>query len=113
VSPQVVNGEVVGRLKFAGDVPRGLRQNQRLTARILLDEKPNALMVERGPFLEAGGGRFAWFVDDGVAERRPLETGVTSLDAVEILSGAKPGDRIVVSGTDALGDTGRVRLAGQ
>jgi HlyD family secretion protein len=113
VSPQVVNGEVVGRLKFAGDVPRGLRQNQRLTARILLDEKPNALMVERGPFLEAGGGRFAWFVDDGVAERRPLETGVTSLDAVEILSGAKPGDRIVVSGTDALGDAGRVRLAGQ
>jgi HlyD family secretion protein len=30
--------------------------NQRLTARILIEERPNVLKVERGPFLEAGGG---------------------------------------------------------
>jgi HlyD family secretion protein len=112
VSPQVVNGEVVGRLQFADASPEGLRQNQRLSARIVLDERAGALMVERGPFLEAGGGRFAYFVRDGVAERRPLETGVASLDAVEILSGAEPGERIVVSGVAALGDAGRVRIAG-
>jgi HlyD family secretion protein len=112
VSPQVVNGEVVGRLRFTGDVPGGLRQNQRLSARILIDEKPDTLMVERGPFLEAGGGRFAYFVRDGVAERQPLVTGVASLDAVEILSGAQAGDQIVISGLDALGNADRVRLAG-
>lgn len=113
VSPQVVDGQVVGRLKFVGETPAGLRQNQRMSARILLDEKPQALMVERGPFLEAGGGRYAWLVRDGVAERRPVETGIASIDAVEILSGAAAGDRIVVSGTEAFGDAGRVRLAGQ
>ncbi len=112
VSPQVVNGEVVGRLRFVGSPPEGLRQNQRLSARILLDERANVLMVERGPFLEAGGGRVAYVVRDGVAERRPLETGVTSLNAVEILAGANAGDRIVVSGTAAFGDAPRVRLAG-
>lgn len=111
VSPQVVNGEVVGRLAFIGSVPTGLRQNQRLSARILLDEKADTLMVERGPFLESGGG-FAYFVEGGVAERRPVETGIASLDAVEILSGASVGDRIVVSGIDAFGNAGRVRLAG-
>ncbi len=101
VSPEVVNGEVASRLEFVGDKPAGLRQNQRLTARILLDEKANVLMVERGPFLEAGGGHVAYLVRDGVAERRPIRTGAASLDAVEILSGAAAGDRIVVSGADA------------
>jgi HlyD family secretion protein len=112
VSPEVVNGEVASRLEFVGDKPDGLRQNQRLTARILLDEKQDVLMVERGPFLEAGGGHFAYVVEDGVAERRSIVTGAASLDAVEILSGAEVGDRIVVSGADAFGDAERVRIAG-
>jgi HlyD family secretion protein len=112
VSPQVVNGRVVGRLRFAGEPPAGLRQNQRVTARIVLDEKADALLVERGPFLEAGQGRFAYRVRDGIAERVPLATGVASLDAVEIIDGAEVGDRIVVSGVEALGNAGRVRLSG-
>jgi len=112
VAPEVVNGEVASRLEFVGKKPDGLRQNQRLTARILLDEKANVLMVERGPFLEAGGGHFAYVVRDGVAERLPIRTGAASLDAVEILSGAQAGDRIVVSGADAFGDAQRVRIAG-
>jgi HlyD family secretion protein len=113
VSPEVVGGEVSTRIEFAGQKPAGLRQNQRLTARVLLDEKQGVLMVERGPFLEAGGGHFAYVVRDGVAERRPIRVGVASLDAVEILSGAQLGDRIVVSGADAFGDAERIRIAGE
>ena len=112
VSPEVVNGEVASRLEFVGKKPDGLRQNQRLTARILLDRKEDVLMVERGPFLEAGGGHTAYIVTDGVAEKRPIRTGAASLDAVEILSGARAGDRIVVSGVDTFGDAERVRIAG-
>ncbi|HEX7037120.1 MAG TPA: HlyD family efflux transporter periplasmic adaptor subunit [Pseudomonadales bacterium] len=112
VSPQVVNGEVVGRLRFVDGAPERLRQNQRLSARIVIEEIPETLLVERGPFLESSGGRYAWFVENGIAERRPLTTGAVSLDAVEILEGAEPGDRIVVSGVDAFGDAGSVRLAG-
>ncbi|MBN1237132.1 MAG: efflux RND transporter periplasmic adaptor subunit [Gammaproteobacteria bacterium] len=112
ISPEVVNGEVTGRLQFVGDSPAGLRQNQRLSARIVLDEKPNALLVERGPSLESGTGRYAWFVENGVADRRPLEIGAASLDKVEIVSGAEVGARIIVSGADTLGDAERVRLAG-
>jgi len=112
VSPEVVNGEVASRIEFVGDRPDGLRQNQRLTARILLDEKKDVLMVERGPFLEAGGGHFAYVVRDGVAERRAIRTGAASLESVEILSGAAAGDQIVVSGADAFGEAERIRLAG-
>jgi HlyD family secretion protein len=111
VSPEVVEGKVASRLAFAGERPAGLRQNQRLTARILIEERSDVLQVERGPFLEAGGGNSAYLVDGGVAERRPIRTGAVSLDAVEILSGAKVGDRIVVSGTDTFGTAQRVRIS--
>jgi HlyD family secretion protein len=111
VSPEVIEGNVATRLEFVGQRPAGLRQNQRLTARILIEERPDVLKVERGPFLEVGGGNTAYFVEDGVAERRPIRTGAVSLDAIEIVSGAKPGDRIVVTGADAFGNAQRVRIA--
>jgi HlyD family secretion protein len=111
VSPEVVDGNVATRLEFVDKRPDGLRQNQRLTARILIEERPDVLKVERGPFLETGGGNTAYFVEDGIAERRPIRTGAISLDAIEILSGAKPGDRIVVTGADSFGTAERVRIA--
>lgn len=111
VSPEVVDGNVATRLEFGEQRPAGLRQNQRLTARILIEDKPNVLKVERGPFLETGGGNIAYVVVDGVAERRTIQTGAVSLDAVEIVAGAKVGDQIVVAGADAFGDAQRVRIA--
>ena len=110
VSPEVVDGNVATRLEFVDQRPAGLRQNQRLTARILIDERPDVLKVQRGAFVEAGGGNAAYFVEDGVAEKRPIRVGAVSLDAVEILSGAKVGDQIVVTGADAFGDAQRVRI---
>lgn len=113
VSPEVVNGEVAARLRFTGKQPPSLRQNQRLSARIVLDTRRDVLMVERGPFIDQGGGNSAYVMDGGIAVKRPLRTGVSSLGAVEILDGAKPGDRIVVSGSDLFGDAERIRISGE
>ncbi len=111
VSPEVVNGEVNARLRFAdGKQPPGLRQNQRLSARIVMDTRRNVLMVERGPFVEQGGGRYAYVVEGGSAVRRPIQTGVSSMGAVEIVSGLQPGEKIVVSGSELFGDAERVRI---
>jgi len=110
VSPEVVNGEVNARLRFAqGKQPPGLRQNQRLSARIVLDTRRNVMMVERGSFLEQGGG-FAYVVDGSRAVRRPIQTGASSLSSVEIVSGLQPGEKIVVSGSDQFGDAERVTI---
>ncbi len=110
VSPEVVDGQVVARVRFGDDKPAGLRQNQRLTTRILIDEHPNVLMVERGSFVDSGAGRVAYVVRNGVAERIPIQVGATSLNAVEIISGVKEGDHIVISGTDAFNGAARVVL---
>ncbi|MEE4161018.1 MAG: efflux RND transporter periplasmic adaptor subunit [Woeseiaceae bacterium] len=101
VSPEVVNNQVASRVRFVGESPTGLRQNQRLTTRILLAEHSNVLMVQRGQFLDSGGGRLAYVVrDDRVAERRQIQTGARSLGAVQIVAGLEPGDRIVISNLD-------------
>ena len=95
---------------FTGDAPPGLRQNQRLGVRVLLDTREDVLMVERGPFLEQGGGRYAYVMDDDTAVRTPVQLGATSLSAVEIVSGAREGDRIVVSGSDQFDNAERVSI---
>jgi len=110
VSPEVVNGEVVARLRFSDKQPPGLRQSQRMSARILLDTRNNVLKVERGPFVEQSGGRYAYVVNGSTAVRRPIQTGVSSLGEVEIVSGLQPGDKIVVSGADLFGDNERVSI---
>ena len=110
ISPEVVDGQVTGRVKFGDDKPAGLRQSQQLTTRILMDEHPNVLVVERGPFVDSGAGRVAYVVRNGTAERTPIQIGATSLNAVEIVSGVKEGDRIVISGTDEFKGAQRVAL---
>jgi HlyD family secretion protein len=111
VSPEVIDGNVATRIELGAQRPSGLRQNQRLTARILIEERADVLKVERGAFLESGGGNLAYFLRDGIAERRPIQIGAISLDAVELLAGAQVGDQIVVSGADTFKDAPRVRIA--
>lgn len=110
VSPEVVNAQVLARVRFDGEQPPGLRQNQRVSARVLFEEKPDVLMVARGPFLESLGGRFAYVVRDGIAERTAVSIGATSVSSVEILDGLQPGDRIVIAGTDNFQDAERIAI---
>ena len=110
VSPEVVNNQVLARVRFDGEQPPGLRQNQRISARVLFEEKPDVLMVQRGPFLESLGGRYAYVVRDGVAERTAVSIGATSVSNIEVLEGLQPGDRIVIAGTDAFEDAERIAI---
>jgi HlyD family secretion protein len=110
ISPEVVRNNVLVRVRFAGAQPAGLRQSQRVTARILIEERPNVLMVARGPFLDAHGGRFIYVVDGGVAVRRPIRTGATSVSAVEILEGLAPGQKVVIAGSESFDDAATVRI---
>lgn len=53
LSPEVVKNQVLARVRFDGAQPKGLRQSQRLTARLLIEEKPNVVMLPRGPSSKA------------------------------------------------------------
>ena len=101
VSPEIVANQVRSRIRFSGDMPSNIRQNQRLTTRVLLEERPSVLTLQRGQFLETGGGRIAYVLrDDDIAERRQISIGGRSLSSVEIISGLSEGDRVIISSID-------------
>lgn len=109
LSPEVVKNQVLARVRFDRQ-PDGLRQSQRVSARLLIDEKHNVLMVPRGPFVESEGGRFVYLVQDGIAVRSPVQLGATSVSSVEIVNGLKQGDRIVIAGTENFENAKRVSI---
>lgn len=111
ISPEVVNGEVAARLRFDGATPQQLRQNQRTGVRVMLDHRDNVLTVQRGAFVDESGGRYAYVVTDGMADRREIRVGASSIDKVEILDGLKEGDRIVISGADSFGNAKHVAIS--
>ena len=111
ISPEVVNGEVAARVRFAGEQPAQLRQNQRLSVRIMLDKRDDALTVARGSFVDESGGRYAYVVRDGIATRTPVQLGMSSIDKVEILQGLNVGDRVVISGANNFNDAARIAIS--
>ena len=101
VSPEIIQNQVTTRIRFVGPMPPGLRQNQRLSTRILMEEKKNVLTLQRGQFLDSGGSRIAYVLDDdNVARRRSIEIGARSLAAVEIVKGLNEGEIVVISSID-------------
>ena len=98
LSPEVVNNEVVGRIRFADETPPGLRQNQRVTVRVMMDELLGVLKLQRGAFADGGGGRLAFVLsENGLAERRNIRLGARSAAEVEVISGLAEGDEVIIS----------------
>jgi len=110
ISPEVESGQVKGIVAFTGETPEGLRQNQRVSTRLILDSRTDVLKVPRGPFLEAEGGRHAWVVDGDTARRREISVGAASVSEVEIVAGLEVGEQIVISDTSRFEDAERVFL---
>lgn len=110
LAPEVVKNMVLARVRFNGAQPPGLRQSQRVSARMLIEEKPNVMLLPRGSFVDENGGRNAYVVAGDIAEKRPIRIGGTSVTAVEIVEGLKPGDQVVISGSDTFENMTRVSI---
>jgi HlyD family secretion protein len=110
LSPEVRQGQVVGRLRFAGAQPAALNQNQRVAVRVVVEARDGVLTVERGAFVDSGGGRVAYRVSGDLAERVPIRLGSSSAGEVEILDGLAPGDTIIVSSLDGFENARQLRL---
>ena len=59
-----------------------------------------------------GDSRFVYTVENGVAKRTPVRTGLRSEGRIEILEGLKPGQPVVTEGVVKLSDGMKVRVAG-
>ena len=110
ISPEILNNQVTGRVRFNQQTPEKLRQNQRLSTQIILEHKSNVLQVKRGQFLDSSGGKFAYKVENGIAQKTPISIGARSLSHIELLSGLKENDKIIISNTDLFESAQQVLL---
>jgi HlyD family secretion protein len=111
ISPEILDNQVTGRVRFLAQSPSKLRQNQRLNTQIILEHKANVLQVQRGQFIDSSGGRFAYKVNEGLAEKIAITTGARSLSHIEILHGLTEGDRIIISSTDMFNAADQIMLS--
>jgi len=70
---------------------------------IRVDSRDEAMVVPLAAILPTELGMTAYVIEDGIAVRRAVKTGLqVTGDAIEILSGLKPGEQLVVEGMNAL-----------
>jgi HlyD family secretion protein len=103
ISPEVRQSEVTGRVKFNPAQPRGLRQNERASIRIVLDERDSVVKFERGSSIDEAT-HAVYVVRGDRAVRTPVELGTASVAEIEVIHGLTPGDHVIISDTRDFND---------
>lgn len=95
----IVAGRFMVDMNFVGKVPKGLRKGQTLQVTLALSDERTAILVPKGGFYQQTGGNWIFKVsDDGkTAYRVDIQLGQQNTDYYEVLSGLKPGDKVVTS----------------
>ena len=102
VYTQVTNGRFQVDMAFDGEVPKGIRRGQTLQILLALSDETQAVLVPKGGFYQQTGGNWIFLVspDGKVATRKDIQLNRQNTDYYEVVSGLKPGDRVITSSYD-------------
>ncbi len=106
VVPEVKDRNFACDLVFTGDKPSNIRLGKSYRVQIELGKPETALTIPRGDFYQATSGRWIYRLspDGKTARKVDIEIGRQNPQQYEILSGLKPGDRVIISGYDKFGE---------
>ena len=112
VFPQVTNGRVVVELTFASAAPADFKRGETVDIRLSLGQTKPAILAPSGSWLNDTGGTWVFVLNAAgdQASRRAVSIGRRNPEQVEVLSGLKPGERIVTGGISNLRNTEHLRL---
>ena len=107
VYTQVLNGRFMVDMNFVDKhVPKGIRKGQTLQITLALSDETTAVLVPKGGFYQQTGGNWIFKVsEDGkTAYKVEIQLGRQNTDFYEVLSGLKPGDKVVTSSYENYGN---------
>ncbi len=106
VYTQVNNGRFQVDMEFADAVPEGIRRGQTIQIRLALSDETEALLVAKGGFFQVTGGNWIFKLnnDGSRAYKVDLQLGRQNPDYYEVISGLKPGEKVVTSSYENYGD---------
>lgn len=111
VLPEIQNGTVKLLVTLAEPHHAMLRNKLRVEVNIVTEQKQNALLADNGPAFNGRGPQDIFVVRDGVARKTTINIGPSDGKAVEILSGVRAGDHLIISDTSRYKDRDSVRVA--
>jgi HlyD family secretion protein len=111
IYPQVKDRKFEIDLVWESGMPPGLRRGQAVQGKLQLGDDQPAMVLPAGPFLQASGGDWVFVLDHDEAKRRSVKLGRRTTEAVEVLDGLKPGDRVVTSDYTGLDRIDRLDLS--
>ncbi len=105
VYTQVTNGRFQVDMEFIEKVPEGIRRGQTLQMRLALSEETQAILLPKGGFYQQTGGNWIFKVNENgtMAYKVDIQLGRQNPDYYEVLSGLKPGDKVVTSSYESYG----------
>ena len=111
IDPSVQNGTVTVDVTMDGPLPKGARPDLSVDGTIELERLNDVLFVGRPAFGQEQSvvGLFK-VAEDGNAERIQVKLGKSSVNTVEVLSGLKVGESVVLSDMSAYDQFDRIRL---
>jgi membrane fusion protein (multidrug efflux system) len=71
--------------------------------RLVIAERPNAVLVPEQAVIPQGDKLFVYVIEDGKAAMRPVRLGLRQAGRVEVVEGVKPGDTVVTAGVQKIG----------
>lgn len=106
VYPEVRDGKFKADFKFDGTLPENIRTGQTYSLNLQLGQPEEAVMIPRGTFYQKTGGRWIYVVteDGSKAYKREIRIGRQNPKYYEVLEGLEPGEEVITSGYDNLGD---------
>jgi HlyD family secretion protein len=113
VYPQVRNGQFQIDLVFDGPEPASIQRGQTLQAKLTLGDPSRAVLIPNGAFFNDSGGSWVFVVDSSgkSATRREVQLGRKNSDFIEVLSGLRPGERVITSSYSGLTDKTHLTFA--
>jgi HlyD family secretion protein len=112
IDPSVINGTRTVDVTLLGDLPRGAVPDLSVDGTIELERLDDILFTGRPAFGQDQSvvGLFKLSPDGSNAERVQVKLGRSSVNTIEILSGLKVGDQVILSDMSAYDSYDRIRL---
>ena len=106
IYPEVIDRRFEIDMVFNGHQPGGIRRGQTLHVRLELGNLSTATLLPQGGFYQKTGGQWVYLLDDSgeFAVKRKINLGRQNPEVYEVLSGLKPGEKVITSSYDNFGD---------
>lgn len=96
VKPAVKDGVIGFTIQLDNARNEALRPNMKVEVYVVTSKSAKTLRVANGPAFTGKRKQYVYVLENGSARRREIETGLSNFDYVEIKSGLKPGEKVIL-----------------